>query len=901
MSAVGRRRRWLAPEVVQTSTMDCGPAALKCLLEGHRIRASYGRLREACQTDVDGTSIDTLQEVACRLGLDAEQILVPVDHAVLPEQLPAIVVVRTPGGPAHFLVAWRRHGPWLQLMDPRIGRRFVPWRRFLDEVYPHEQVVPADAWRGWAASGSLRLALGRRLAAAGVGAAEVDELYAAALAEPGWRGLAALDAAARATVDLVAAGGLARGREATRALSRWFAEGRRGETPALPASAWSVRPAAPGADGGAQLAMRGAVLVHIAGRASASLAVAGEAEAASLPAGLAAVLEEPPTRPGRKLLELLGADGALAPAALACALALAAGGVVIEALLLRGLLDLGDRLGLAGQRLGALVALVALAGALLLVELPVATGLLRFGRHLEARLRLAFLSKIPRLGDRYFHSRLTSDMAERGHTVHQIRQLPELGGELARAAFALLLTTAGIVWLDPASAPWALFAMAVALGLPLAAQPTLTERELRLRSHAAALGRFYLDGLLGLLAVRAHGAERAVRREHEALVADWVRAGRRRQRAAVAIEGAQFVAGFGAAALLLLRHVERGGDGGGALLLVYWALQLPVLGEELAQLAWQYPAHRSLALRLLEPLGAPEEDAGTVVASGDDLERPAVPSTAGVALAFQGVRVQASGHTLLDDLDLEVAAGSHVAIVGPSGAGKSSLVGLLLGWHRPERGRVLVDGRPLMGEELARLRRRTVWVDPAVQLWNQTLLDNLAYGADAGAAAAGGAALEAAELRGLVEKLPRGLQTPLGEGGGLVSGGEGQRIRWARALLRPGVALAILDEPFRGLARPQRRQLLARSRQHWRTATLLCVTHDVGETAEFDRVLVVEGGRVVEDGAPRELAARPDSRYAALAAAERALAERTWRAPFWRRLRIEAGRLVEAAAGGAGR
>src|ERR671923_1912833 len=73
-------RRLLVPEVVQTSAMDCGPAALKCLLEGFGIPVSYGRLREACQTDVDGTSIDTLEEVAQQLGLEAEQVMLPVDH-----------------------------------------------------------------------------------------------------------------------------------------------------------------------------------------------------------------------------------------------------------------------------------------------------------------------------------------------------------------------------------------------------------------------------------------------------------------------------------------------------------------------------------------------------------------------------------------------------------------------------------------------------------------------------------------------------------------------------------------------------------------------------------------------------------------------------------------------------
>src|SRR5262245_47872754 len=89
------RRRFLAPEVVQTSAMDCGPAVLKCLLEGYGISASYGRLREACQTDVDGTSIDVIEDAANRLGLDAVQVMMPVDHLLLKEAaaLPAIVVV----------------------------------------------------------------------------------------------------------------------------------------------------------------------------------------------------------------------------------------------------------------------------------------------------------------------------------------------------------------------------------------------------------------------------------------------------------------------------------------------------------------------------------------------------------------------------------------------------------------------------------------------------------------------------------------------------------------------------------------------------------------------------------------------------------------------------------------
>ena len=134
-----KRRKFLVPEVVQTSAMDCGPAALKCLLEGFGIPVSYGRLREACQTDVDGTSIDTIEVVANQLGVNAEQMMLPVDHLFLngTSALPALIVVRHPSGGTHFVVIWRQLAGWLQLMDPAIGRRWVRRAAFMDEIYRH--------------------------------------------------------------------------------------------------------------------------------------------------------------------------------------------------------------------------------------------------------------------------------------------------------------------------------------------------------------------------------------------------------------------------------------------------------------------------------------------------------------------------------------------------------------------------------------------------------------------------------------------------------------------------------------------------------------------------------------------------------------------------------------------
>jgi len=128
-----------------------------------------------------------------------------------------------------------------------------------------------------------------------------------------------------------------------------------------------------------------------------------------------------------------------------------------------------------------------------------------------------------------------------------------------------------------------------------------------------------------------------------------------------------------------------------------------------------------------------------------------------------------------------------------------------------------------------------------------------------------------------------------------VSGGEGQRVRLGRAMSRHGVRLVIMDEPFTGLEQPLRQQLLEKAREIWRGATLLCISHDVGETLSFDRVVIIEGGRIVEDGAPSELARRPSSLYSAMLKAEAAFRTRLWSTDNWRRLRIERGRLIEGA------
>jgi ATP-binding cassette subfamily B protein len=427
--------------------------------------------------------------------------------------------------------------------------------------------------------------------------------------------------------------------------------------------------------------------------------------------------------------------------------------------------------------------------------------------------------------------------------------------------------------------------------LPLASQGVLSERELRVRTHAGGLARFYLDALVGLVPARTHGAERSLRAEHGALLARWRHAAEQCLRALLAQQAVQALAGLALCFGLLGQWLATGREPSGALLLIYWALSLPALGEEFARLLALAPLQRNVAMRLLEPLDALEEDTFLGAGDGAGESAHAANCAAGVALSFADVTVALGRRDVLAGVNLEIAAGEHVGIVGESGAGKSSLVGCLLGWNRAQRGRIAVDGRALGVAEVRALRTQTAWADETVRLWNRTLDENLRFGNDGVDADALERALDDAELRGVLARRPAGLETVAGEAGALFSGGEGQRLRLARALLRGGVRLALLDEPFRGLAREQRARILARARAHWAGATLLYVTHDVAETLAFDRVLVLASGRVIEDGPPAALAARAGSRYGALLEREREVHERIWGAKLWRTVRLSDGRL----------
>ncbi|EYF04574.1 ATP-binding cassette domain-containing protein [Chondromyces apiculatus] len=898
---------FIVPETLQTSTTDCGPAALRSLLQGMGIHASYTRLRAACQTDVDGTSIDGLEELCLSLGLDAEQMVVPRDHLLLAPSgiLPCIVVVKSRLGP-HFVVVWNRVGPWVQTMDPSYGRRWQRVSAFLSTLMPFAMPVDAAAWRGWAETDEYRGALEARMTALHLSEARRRALLERSLSDPTWRGIGTLDASLRFTAQLVASRGLQRSDEILRFLDA-ISDPARSDDVAIPEATWSVRPATPGPEGDEQLSLRGAVVLRVRLPSADAPAPADDepAPADDEPAPADADASGSPTESPQDraralvdnapslrqhLVDLLRADSPR-ERLLLLVLALAGSlGLVIELVLFRTLIDLVGRLGLASHRAQALAVVLVFSLALLLLDIPAMSLVLRAGRRLELRLRLGFAARLPRLADGYLQSRLVSDLAGRIHHATRIRQLPDVIWQLFRAGSELVVTAAALAWLDPRLLAHVLAVVAVSLLVPLVTYNPVQEHDYRVRTLSGSLYRFYLDALQGLFPVLTHGAERGVQSEHDQIMSHWEAASRALLRVRMGAEGLQLFVGLGAAVWLVRTHLEHARDSvGSVLLVVYLALSIPALGQRLSLLTRQLIRLRNYSFILLETLAEPlwrlpPPDAPHPAPARSSPRPPLRPT--GVQLDLQDLTVISGGKERLSALDLTVLPGEHVAIVGSSGAGKSSLFGLLLGWVEPTRGRLLIDGEPVTPAALARLTEQLAWVDPVTQLWNRPLLDNLAYAAPGSSV---GAAIDAMDLRSVLERLPQGLQTPLGEGGRLLSGGEGQRVRLGRAYLQRDVRLVLLDEAFRGLDATVRQRLLDAARARWRDATLLCITHDIAEALAFDRVLVIEDGRVVEDGAPQVLARTEGSRYHTLLALKETLHDALGSAA-WRQVVVTGGR-----------
>jgi len=217
----------------------------------------------------------------------------------------------------------------------------------------------------------------------------------------------------------------------------------------------------------------------------------------------------------------------------------------------------------------------------------------------------------------------------------------------------------------------------------------------------------------------------------------------------------------------------------------------------------------------------------------------------------------------LQEVDLVIPQGQRIGLVGETGAGKSTFLDLVLGFYHSSSGRITWDGRALQDVGLKNLRRQCAIMGQDAFLWNTTVAENIRFGRpDADDEAVRAAAMQA-QAHEFIERLEHGYRTVCGERGSRLSGGQRQRIALARVFLRDP-RIIVLDEPTSALDLETEAKLQQDLEVLCRGRTTFIVAHRLSTLRGVDRILVFSQGRIVEDGTPKELLARPNGQFARL-------------------------------------
>ncbi|MEH3129782.1 MAG: ABC transporter ATP-binding protein [Mycolicibacterium neoaurum] len=270
----------------------------------------------------------------------------------------------------------------------------------------------------------------------------------------------------------------------------------------------------------------------------------------------------------------------------------------------------------------------------------------------------------------------------------------------------------------------------------------------------------------------------------------------------------------------------------------------------LSELSGALESTRATLARIQKVLDAPTRSAGTEVLPGDRAPR----------IEFERVSFGYGATTVLGELSFTLEPGTTTAIVGPSGSGKSTILGLIAGLHEPGSGRVLFDGQDLAQLDPAARRAAISMVFQHPYLFDGSLRENILIGDPDAGEQSYRAATALARVDELTRRLPDGDRTVVGEAGSALSGGERQRVSIARALLKPAPVL-LVDEATSALDTENEAAVVAALTADLRDRTRVIVAHRLASIQGADRVLFVEDGRIVEDGAIDELLAA-DGRFA---------------------------------------
>ncbi|GAB4209765.1 MAG: ABC transporter ATP-binding protein [Roseiflexaceae bacterium] len=497
----------------------------------------------------------------------------------------------------------------------------------------------------------------------------------------------------------------------------------------------------------------------------------------------------------------------------------------------------------------------------------------RAGQQLVADLRLRIYTHLQHLPLRFFNTRRTGEIVSRVSSDATVVQ--EVLTETPIAFLRQLITLVGGVALMLLM-NWRLTLLVLALVPPVVITGALFGRRLQRISTAVqdrlADATVTLEEMLsGIRVVKSFVREDYERTRFEREVQSAYQTAMRRIRVRVLFGPTISLFAFGALTLLLWyggRQVVEGTLTPGELIafLFYMMMVAGPMGD-FANLYGRVREGMGAGQRLFDILDAPPEPAAPL------LPGPAAAPTLHGAVAFEAVRFwytdqqatpdtvappgsngQAAPPVILDGIDFAVAPGETVALVGPSGAGKTTLVNLIPRFYEPAAGRILFDGRDARSFGLGDLRAQIGIVPQETFLFGGSIRENIGYGRPGADDAAIKAAARAANAHAFIDALPDGYATLVGERGVRLSVGQRQRIAIARVLLKDPRIL-ILDEATSALDSESERLVQEALERLLEGRTAFVIAHRLSTIQRANRILVLQGGQIVESGRHDELLA----------------------------------------------
>ncbi len=503
-------------------------------------------------------------------------------------------------------------------------------------------------------------------------------------------------------------------------------------------------------------------------------------------------------------------------------------------------------MAVSGATIGAAVAAGILVAPAALRGLGIARVLLRYFERLVthaatfralADLRVWFFRQLTRTGAGGLGFRQAGDVLAR--LVGDVEALDGLYLRIVVPVAGALLLLPVLVLVIGLQVPalglaiGVLFAIA-AFVLPLLAARMTSGAGGRLADAAGGMRIAALDALTGLREVRAFGAEGRMLANVQSREAALLTAQHDLARRTALAGAAAFLCGQAAIFAVLLTAGANPAGAVAAAFLVVAAFEavggLPRAGALAGHAA--AAARRVLAV------------ADTAPPIAEPVHPAALPGSFALRVEAVQFRWQPDRATVFDGLSLEIPQGARVALLGPSGAGKSTLAALLLKVVGPQSGRILLGGTDIAELDAAAVRTQIAWLSQSTHLFDDTICANLQLARPEATDAALWAALDAAHVGDVVRALPDGLDSWVGEGGALFSGGQGRRLALARALLSPAPIL-ILDEPCAGLDAETEREFFATLNEVAEGRSVILIAHRLTGVERLDRIWRLSGGKAV--------------------------------------------------------